>query len=152
MSSQVHLKFCPYCGEHGCIDDQYFDYHVKGYKATYNSNEIKKCLECGTELIDCGITCDDYVTIVHISIEPKFIKSMIELAEKDPIEYQLKMSQFRTQLAQQRQQENSSQVHCPKCGGTDIGVANRGYSLIWGFVGSGKTMNVCKKCGYKWKP
>lgn len=48
--------------------------------------------------------------------------------------------------------EEQSKVHCPKCNCTDIGVANRGYSLVWGFIGSGKTMNVCKKCGYKWKP
>lgn len=41
---------------------------------------------------------------------------------------------------------------CPKCQSTSIGVANRGYSLVWGFIGSGKSMNVCKSCGHKWKP
>ena len=41
---------------------------------------------------------------------------------------------------------------CPKCGSTAIGVANRGYSLVWGFIGSGKSMNVCKNCGHKWSP
>lgn len=45
-----------------------------------------------------------------------------------------------------------NQVKCPKCGYTDIGVANRGFKLITGFIGSGKSMNVCKKCGYKWNP
>lgn len=44
------------------------------------------------------------------------------------------------------------QVKCPKCSHTDIGVANRGYSLVWGFIGSGKSMNVCKACGHKWNP
>ena len=44
------------------------------------------------------------------------------------------------------------QVHCPKCKCKDIGVVNRGYSILTGFIGSGKVMNVCKKCGYKWKP
>lgn len=48
--------------------------------------------------------------------------------------------------------KEDNKVHCPKCGCTDIGVANRGYSLVWGFIGSGKSMNVCKKCGHKWKP
>ena len=59
-------------------------------------------------------------------------------------------------IATQTQNSNTkpkvSQITCPKCGCTDIGVANRGYSLVWGFIGSGKSMNVCKNCGYKWKP
>lgn len=43
-------------------------------------------------------------------------------------------------------------VRCPKCGCPDIGVVNRGYSFWTGFLGSGKPVNVCKKCGYKWTP
>lgn len=42
--------------------------------------------------------------------------------------------------------------NCPKCGSTAIDATNRGYSLLTGFLGSGKTMNYCKNCGYKWKP
>lgn len=41
---------------------------------------------------------------------------------------------------------------CPKCGSTSIATVNRGYSLMWGFIGSGKPMNVCQKCGYKFAP
>lgn len=41
---------------------------------------------------------------------------------------------------------------CPKCGSTYISTVNRGYSLVWGFIGSGNAMNVCQKCGHKWKP
>lgn len=41
---------------------------------------------------------------------------------------------------------------CPKCRSTYIATVNRGYSIIWGFIGSGKAMNVCQKCGHKWKP
>ena len=43
-------------------------------------------------------------------------------------------------------------VKCPQCGSTSIATVNRGYSLIWGFIGSGKPMNVCQKCGYKFDP
>lgn len=46
----------------------------------------------------------------------------------------------------------NSPVRCPKCKSTSIATTNRGYSLVWGFIGSGKPMNVCQKCGYKWKP
>lgn len=51
-----------------------------------------------------------------------------------------------------QQTEEDNKPKCPKCGGTDIGVSNRGYSIVWGFIGSGKSMNVCKNCGHKWKP
>ena len=44
------------------------------------------------------------------------------------------------------------QIHCPKCGSTNISTINRGYSLVTGFVGSGSARNVCQNCGYKWKP
>lgn len=41
---------------------------------------------------------------------------------------------------------------CPKCKSTAIATTNRGFSLITGFIGSGKPMNVCQNCGHKWKP
>lgn len=41
---------------------------------------------------------------------------------------------------------------CPKCGSTAITAGQRGYSLLTGFLGSGKTVNRCANCGYKWKP
>lgn len=53
---------------------------------------------------------------------------------------------------EEKQRKLDAPVSCPKCGSTDISTANRGYSIIWGFIGSGKTMNYCKKCGNKWDP
>ncbi len=41
---------------------------------------------------------------------------------------------------------------CPKCGSTSIATINRGYSIVWGFLGSGKPVNVCQSCGHKFKP
>ena len=41
---------------------------------------------------------------------------------------------------------------CPKCGSTSIATINRGYTLTWGFLGSGKPVNVCQACGFKFKP
>lgn len=43
-------------------------------------------------------------------------------------------------------------VKCPKCGSASINTINRGYSIVWGFLGSGSARNVCQKCGYKWVP
>ena len=41
---------------------------------------------------------------------------------------------------------------CPKCGSTSIATINSGYTLTWGFLGSGKPVNVCQACGFKFKP
>lgn len=47
---------------------------------------------------------------------------------------------------------NSSKPRCPKCGSTSIGITNRGYSILFGLLGSGTPMNVCMSCGHRWKP
>lgn len=42
--------------------------------------------------------------------------------------------------------------YCPKCGSTHIGLLNRGHSIVWGLIGSGRARNVCQKCGHAWAP
>lgn len=91
--------------------------------------------------------------IKEISTDESFINVMVELHEKDPIEYQLKMQQFENQKqVKQQSKEDKSIPKCPRCGSTSITAGQRGYSLIWGFIGSGNTVNRCSKCGHKWKP
>ena len=100
----------------------------------------------------------DLITLKEISNDMDFLEAMIKLKKNDPIEYQLKMSQFKANLkqqeSQQKEQEESvqNQIHCPKCNSTSIQTINRGYSFWTGFLGSGSPRNVCQKCGYKWKP
>ena len=48
--------------------------------------------------------------------------------------------------------EKDQPLKCPRCGSTAITTGSRGYGLVWGFAGSGKTVNRCGKCGYSWKP
>lgn len=136
------------------------------------------CYICGYETEDDTLTtcprclCDNVFVcskeeedIVDISSDRSFIDAMMELKEKDPIEYQLKLNQFKLQLEQKRniekqkeQQNNiqrqqvSKQITCPRCGSTNITTGSRGFSLVTGFIGSGKTVNRCASCGYKWKP
>ena len=47
---------------------------------------------------------------------------------------------------------NDDVVRCPKCGSSSIATINRGYSFVWGFLGSGSARNVCQKCGHKFIP
>lgn len=43
-------------------------------------------------------------------------------------------------------------VRCPNCNSTSISTGTRGWSMMWGFIGSGSTVNRCARCGHKWKP
>lgn len=47
---------------------------------------------------------------------------------------------------------STNTLRCPKCGSTSVTTTTRGYSIMFGFLGSGKVINLCGKCGYKWKP
>lgn len=46
----------------------------------------------------------------------------------------------------------SDQVYCPKCLSTSVSANRRGYSIVWGFIGSRKVVCTCLKCGHRWKP
>ena len=117
------------------------------------TNDI--CPVCRTK----GSFLEKYIMdIKRISNDPDFVQAMTKLHDEDPIEYQLKISQFKMQKEQQKKQgkeqeeKSKNQIHCPRCKSTSIQTINRGYSFWTGFLGSGSPRNVCQKCGYKWKP
>lgn len=117
-------------------------------------DSLEKCKFCDSDNVilfnDSEMKIIDAEIITAVTHNANVMLAMSELHQKDIIEYELKMSQFREQYEKMKSKANA--IHCPKCGCTDIGVANRGFSIVTGFIGSGKSMNVCKKCGYKWKP
>ena len=125
----------------------------------------KKCMKCNSDLTLMNLSIEEFSQIQRISKNPDYILAMNDLKGKDIIEFESKMENIRQQLSDrdnqakiQRESEKrteeqvANQVKCPKCGSTQIGVTNRGYSLLSGFIGSGSARNVCQKCGYKWKP
>lgn len=128
----------------------------KGFLPYLDDNDYI-CPYCNNKMQDT-IPEEDYMDIVQISGDTKFIKAMIDLNEKDPIEYQLKMATIRNQIQQQKQVKTQQKVqnipHCPTCGSTNIqkiSETKRWLSTgLFGLASSdvGKTM-VCKKCGYK---
>lgn len=122
-----------------------------GYLNLKNSYDKEVCPQCGTKIKRINLESEDFHKIINISSDPSFINAMVDLKEKDPIEFQLKLTQFKsTQPVPTPSVQNK--VTCPKCGSTDISSGTRGFSIVTGFVGSGSPRNVCLKCGYKWKP
>ncbi len=87
-------------------------------------------------------------------------EKFMEKKEKDK-EDRRKQEQQRQKEEQRRQIELGEKRRslaskgipsCPKCGSTAIATINRGYSIMWGPIGSGKAVNVCQVCGHKFTP
>lgn len=99
----------------------------------------------------------DLIILKEISNDKDFLEAMIELKKKDPIEYQLKMNQFKANLKQQENSkvEEDNRPKCPTCGSTNIEKISLGKKAVggalFGLFSSDirKTMH-CKNCGAKW--
>ena len=117
---------------------------------------------CGGELIPMELPHEDYITLCEATTSVKntdlrvnwnLYNAMVDLKEKDPIEYQLKMSQFKTQ---QKQQQESNTPKCPTCGSTNIkkisGLSKAGSVAVWGVFAAGRTSKTwhCNNCGSEW--
>lgn len=112
---------------------------------------------CGGKMLDTGMKFDEYLIVSKISKDRTFLNAMIDLKEKDPIEFQLKISQFKTQVQQQEsiKTQNDNTPRCPHCKSINIksiSGLNRGASVaMWGIFS--KKINKsfeCKQCGYTW--
>lgn len=82
---------------------------------------------------------------------------MIQLHDTDVIEYNLKMSQFRSQLAQQESSkaQTDNRPKCPTCSSTKLKKVSTTSkvtnTVMWGIFGTKrhKTWH-CENCGYEW--
>lgn len=128
------------------------------------NDEDDEC-ECGGKLIPMELEHDDYITLCEATTSVKntdlrvnwdLYNAMVELKKNDIIEYNLKMSQFRTQVNQQKQQQESSVPKCPTCGSTNLkkisGLSKAGSVALWGVFAAGRTSKTwhCNKCGAEW--
>ena len=43
-------------------------------------------------------------------------------------------------------------IGCPKCGSSQVHADQRGWSYMTGFIGSGKILITCLRCGCRFKP
>ena len=136
-----------------------------------------KCIECGNEISDqseacpqCG--CPTKLSLAALEelqdnrINKNILKDYLdnskvahaisyvtEVTGCDPDEAWKYVKEYKDKkYVPKKKPEPDNRVKCPKCGCPDIGIVNRGYSFWTGFLGSGKPVNVCKKCGYKWTP
>lgn len=124
---------------------------------TKEEDSLGNCPVCNNSIwID-----EDIILLQKISSDESFLNAMIDLKKKDPIEYQLKLNQFKVQLEQQQSmtaqvsQQSSAQIKCPTCGSTNIKKISASRKLA-GAIGFGlfsktaKSQFECVDCKYKW--
>lgn len=104
-------------------------------------------------------TCSRCMFLIQrISKDRDFLNAMIELQKNDIIEYQTKISQFRSQAKADGCYDKPTDKNvpkCPTCGSTNIekiSVGKKAFGgMMFGIFSSDvrKSMH-CKSCGYKW--
>lgn len=118
-----------------------------------------RCNQCGEDTLQvAGMTTEEFSILCKAAPKNNELPSlMIDLKEKDPIEYQLKMSQFRTQVQQQESNKakRDNRPKCPTCGSTNIEKISATKKLVGGAMFGLFSSNVrnsmhCKNCGAKW--
>lgn len=158
------IKVCNNCKNNKCFESQYNTKWepIQGYFIAFAPNN-NICPYCNNSIEDTGIDYKEYEIISKISNDNAFLEAMIDLKQKDIIEYELKMSQFRNQVEQQKSIQNqqvqvkqeSNVPKCPTCGSTKIkkisGTKKAASIIGFGILSNniGKTYE-CLNCKYKW--
>lgn len=141
-----HLKICPTCKKEKIKDGIYRNGYIDFYIDT-----ATKC-PYGHPIIMTSMPDDDFTILAKISDSTDFYDAMIKLHDDDIIEYELKMSQFRSQVEAQeaeaeRKKIEDSKPRCPYCNSTNLtkvsGTSRFASTLMFG-IGS-------KKIGKQWK-
>lgn len=120
-------------------------------------NCVDNYKNCGGIMCDIGMNFNEANIIRKISSDNTFLDAMIELKKNDIIEYNLKMTQFRNQVEQQKNssQASSNKIKCPTCNSTKVkrisGTAKVAGAVAFGlFSKTARSQFQCEKCGYKW--
>ena len=142
-----YLKFCPVCNKTGqnsmdwCFNEKSIEF-LKGYHIFEPDGGFGKiCPSCKKGVLeDSIITYEELEIIQDVSdSDRQFLEAMIELKKNDPIEYQLKMSQFKASLKQQessKKVEEDNKPKCPNCHSTNI-KAITGTERVMSIMGLG---------------
>lgn len=112
------VKYCKKCIEDpnkeadsialmtGWDKDEVLKKFVIGYfTPNDNQNDVYCKYHFNEKLINSLLSREEYDMLISISHETSFIQAMDKLKETNPVEFQLKMSQFRNQIRFEKQQE-----------------------------------------------
>ena len=132
-------------------------FQYRGLYTNFKVPDDNLCNICKESLYVTQVTKEEIKILFAISHDNEFLQAMIDLKEKDIIEYNLKMSQFKSQLEQQKSvtQASSNTIKCPTCNSTEVkrisGTAKVAGAVAFGlFSKTARSQFKCENCGYKW--
>ena len=161
----MNVMFCSNCNKTGLNqfaillgNGKKSNFH-KGflYPFEFENKPIDICPYCKNSIEDTNLSEDDFDLIDNVSdSDRQFLEAMIELKKNDPIEYQLKMSQFKANLKQQEQVQESrveeNTIHCPYCNSTNVKkittTSKAVHTAIFGIFSMGRNSKQwhCNDC------
>ena len=140
------ITFCSHCRENkfppGCPG-----YDIEKEGAT-------NCIKCNSELKILSLTYEEWRVLRDNDVSLELIDAMVELKDKDIIEFETKMLPFKESAArieaeEERKYAEANKPKCPKCKSTNIQIVPRKWSF-WTGVFTNKTDRVCANCKHKW--
>lgn len=161
----MNVMFCSNCNKTGLNqfaillgNGKKSNFH-KGflYPFEFENKPIDICPYCKNSIEDTNLSEDDFDLIDDVSdSDRQFLEAMIKLKKNDPIEYQLKMSQFKANLKQQEQVQESrveeNTIHCPYCNSTNVKkittTSKAVHTAIFGIFSMGRNSKQwhCNDC------
>lgn len=145
-------KFCSICEQRNNPPK------CPGFLVGWEDSPITECPSCKNKnLITYNISDDDILIMGDISKDKIFFQSMLKLKEENPIEYELKMSQFKANIARQESSKavNDNKPKCPTCSSSNLKkvstTSKAMNTVMWGLLGTKRhKIFHCNDCGYKW--
>ena len=172
-NQRVCKKNDKYSDIYGAI---YFKFTFKDLRSKHDGTYVplsrEVCPECGELITPMSITMEEWIVIQKTTMDINVLLALDKLKKDDPIEFAIKMSQFKqtyeaakqTEIAEDEQKinlatlrkkkKNANIPRCPTCGSTNIkkisGTKRWVTTGMFGLGSSnvGKTMQ-CGNCGYK---
>ncbi len=152
------VKYCEKCQNnpseykayYGEILSDYIDLVCVGYYTIGENEDREFCkVHPDEKLLISPLSAKEFDILSSITNDIVFIHSMEDLKEKDPIEFQLKMSQFKANLSRTEEQESkTNKKKCPYCGHTEFTPVRKKWSFWAGFA-TNQTELICNNCGKK---
>lgn len=125
----------------------------------FQSNTISSfnCPKCHNSIQELSLTIDEWEILKQVSTDSNFILAMDKLKQDDVIEFNLKLTQFKSQPQQQESapQPTPNIPKCPTCGSTNVkkisGTKRWVGTGLFGIASSDlEKVMQCKSCGAKW--